>query len=91
MHCVLSDAAKEWNPVPFLSARSDTGQASEIANLKIALVIINTPIVRKDIFETIWKNCMHLIHNTLHCCLPHMADTGLTTARTHCSLVKILR
>ncbi|KAK9900048.1 thiamine pyrophosphokinase [Cystobasidium minutum MCA 4210] len=49
---------KEWNPEPFLSPRnSDSNDTSTIGpQLKTALIIINTPIIRKDIFETVWKN-----------------------------------
>lgn len=57
-HFALDDT-KEWDPVPFLSPSSrkqDTGIGPQ---LKTALVIINTPIVRKDVFETIWKNCRY--------------------------------
>lgn len=52
----IQNDAKEWNPVPFLSATNNARHASQAVELKTALVVINTPIVRKDIFETVWKN-----------------------------------
>ena len=54
---------KRWNPVPFLGRGSseDSGSDSTAAasSLETALIVINTPIIRRDVFATVWKNGAH--------------------------------
>lgn len=51
---------KRWNPVPFLGG-SYEGSPSDststaASSLETALIVINTPIIRRDVFATVWKN-----------------------------------
>jgi hypothetical protein len=45
---------KRWDPESFL--RPQIASSTTQRDLQTALVIINTPIVRLDVFETIWQN-----------------------------------
>ena len=80
---------KRWNPVPFLGGSSEdsTPDSTAASSLETALIVINTPIIRRDVFATVWKNgaCASSILSAVS---PHPCVQAEDARRTHTASIR---